>query len=89
MLVEKIGTAATLEQTAEECIELAHACLKMARIIRGENPTNASLDKVVDHINEEIADVFICIDEINPVQEEVQRWKDYKINRMRERLEGE
>lgn len=30
-IVDRIGLPATLEQTAEECAELAHACLKEAR----------------------------------------------------------
>ena len=38
-ILEHVGEAAVLEQTAEECAELAHACLKMARKLRGENPT--------------------------------------------------
>ena len=37
MLIEKIGIPAMLEQTAEECVELAHACLKLARYYRNEN----------------------------------------------------
>ena len=39
MFKEEIGTAATYEMLAEECSELAQACLKYARILRGENPT--------------------------------------------------
>lgn len=31
MMIEVIGEAATYELLAEECIELAHAVLKMAR----------------------------------------------------------
>ena len=38
-IVDRIGLPATLEQTAEECAELAHACLKEARRMQGENPT--------------------------------------------------
>lgn len=38
-IVDYIGKAALLEQTAEEASELSQACLKMARKIRGENPT--------------------------------------------------
>lgn len=30
-IVERIGKPAMLEQTAEECAELAHACLKEAQ----------------------------------------------------------
>ena len=48
-ITSEIGTPAVLEQTAEECVELAeaitsllrlaHACQKEARRLRGENPT--------------------------------------------------
>lgn len=38
-IIDEIGEAACLEQLAEEAAELAQAALKMARIIRGENPT--------------------------------------------------
>lgn len=38
-ILEMIGTAALLEQLAEESAELAQAALKMARKLRGENPT--------------------------------------------------
>lgn len=89
MLLEKIGTAAMLEMTAEECIELAHVCLKAARIIRGDNPTDDNMSLVMDHMHEEIADVQICIDELRPVHEEVEKWKERKIERMKERLSGE
>ena len=33
-IIERIGKPALLEQTAEECAELAHACLKEARRLR-------------------------------------------------------
>lgn len=46
MMIEVIGEAATYELLAEECIELAHAALKMARVKRGENPTPATEEKV-------------------------------------------
>ena len=38
-ILEMIGTAALLEQLAEESAELAQAALKTARKIRNENPT--------------------------------------------------
>ena len=38
-ILECIGPAAMLEQMAEEAAELSKACLKLARVIRGENPT--------------------------------------------------
>ena len=49
-LIEEIGTPATLDQTAEKCIELAHACLKLARYYRNEK---------VDETEEELQDKLI------------------------------
>ena len=59
-----IGDAALLDQTAEECVELAHACIKLARIIRQENPTPAAYEDVVASIEEETADVYICLEQL-------------------------
>lgn len=64
MLTEVIGRTAMLEQTAEECIELAHACLKLARHERGENKVHKSLDDMNTSLCEEMADVFICLEEL-------------------------
>ena len=61
-VVDKIGVPALLEQTAEESIELAHACLKLARKIRGENPTPKTKEELCHNLNEEIADIRLCID---------------------------
>lgn len=63
-IVEKIGVPALLEQTAEECCELAQACLKMARKLRDENPTPKSIEDIRDNLVEEAVDVTICLDEI-------------------------
>lgn len=58
---EHIGVEALLEQTAEECTEMAHACLKMARKLRDENPTPVSLESCTEKLTEETADVMLCI----------------------------
>lgn len=42
-ILNKIGEPAVLEQLAEECTELAQSALKLARKIRGENPTPKAL----------------------------------------------
>lgn len=60
-ILEMIGTAALLEQLAEESAELAQAALKMARKIRNENPTPKSHTDCVVNLQEEIADVELCI----------------------------
>lgn len=62
MIEEHITNTALLEQCAEECAELAHACLKLARKIRNENPTPVSEEFARMDVAEEIADVELCID---------------------------
>ena len=64
MLHEVIGIPAMLEQTAEECIELAHACLKLARHMRGENETHKDINDIYANLSEELADVNICVNEL-------------------------
>ena len=64
MLHEIIGTPAMLEQTAEECVEMAHACLKLARYMRGENNVHKTIEEIYSNLSEEIADVSICMDEL-------------------------
>ena len=64
MLHEIIGTPAMLEQTAEECVEMAHACLKIARCMRGENKVYKTIEEMYSNLSEEIADVSICMGEL-------------------------
>lgn len=60
-IIDEIGEAACLEQLAEEAAELAQAALKMARIIRGENPTPLTKENGLKALKEEIADVRVCL----------------------------
>lgn len=60
-IINEIGLPAALEQCAEECSELAQACLKLSRKLRDENPTPKSRDEIVESLEEEIADVLNCI----------------------------
>ena len=91
MLQEVIGTPAMLEQTAEECVELAHACLKLARYLRGENKVYKTKEEIYSNLSEEIADVYICIDELLEAgiisQESIDSNIMSKLERMRKRLE--
>lgn len=90
MLIEKIGKVAMLEQTAEECTELAQACLKLARKYRGENPTPKTEKELIDNFYEECADVFICIMELfdsNVMDEDaVNDWAERKKARIKARF---
>ena len=91
MLQEVIGTPAMLEQTAEECVELAHACLKLARYLRGENKVYKTKEEIYSNLSEEIADIYICIDELLEAgvisQESIDSNIMTKLERMRKRLE--
>lgn len=94
MLIEKIGTTAMLEQTAEEAVELALACLKYARFLRGENKVYGySEEELKEKLTEEMADVNICIWELiggNAIALiNYGKVRGYKKERMRKRLAEE
>lgn len=52
--------AAMYESLAEECVELAKAALKVARVLRKENPTPATLGEAQFAVDEEFTDVISC-----------------------------
>ena len=85
-IVDKIGLAAMYEQLAEEATELAHAALKYARIIRGENPTPIPEKAAAFAVIEELSDVELVsgtmgvFADLTLMDEKRQRWC--------ERLEG-
>lgn len=58
-IVGRVPSAALFEQMAEECSELAHACLKAARALRNENPTPVGYHEALDKISEEFTDVML------------------------------
>lgn len=95
MLIEKIGKSAMLEQTAEECAELAHACLKLARYYRNENKVyGKSEEEMIKNLAEEIADVDICICEILlgfGLFKQYNNWfmkKEYRLHKRLEELDN-
>lgn len=63
-MIDLIGVPATYELLAEECCELAKEALKMARIIRGENPTPKEKEEVAKNLVEEVSDIKVCLDEL-------------------------
>ena len=64
MIIDIIGEPALLEQTAEEAIEFGHACQKLARKLRGENPTPVSIANCRVNVLNEWADVDVCVTEL-------------------------
>lgn len=89
-LCDVIGEPAMLEQTAEECTELAQACLKYARYLRGENKVHKPIHTIRANFHEELADVSICVDEMISHHfvdvEKVSACEKFKRERMRKRL---
>lgn len=85
-VIEAIGLPAVLEQCAEELAELTQAALKMARKLRGENPTPMTHAQAAEHLHEELGDVRLCLkvldvavggDNTTAVEaEKLQRWLD-------------
>lgn len=55
-----VGYAAAHEALAEECMELAHAALKIARVLRGNNPVGSSVLNHRNELEEEYTDVVSC-----------------------------
>lgn len=53
-----LSAASLYEHLSEEATELAHACLKYARALRGENPAAFDVGKVYNNIEEELSDVY-------------------------------
>lgn len=78
-IVETIGTAAVLEQLAEESAELAQAALKLARKMRGVNPTPKTEEECWEALIEEMADVQLGTGARKIIkdttQEKTQRWE--------------
>lgn len=85
-VIEAIGLPAVLEQCAEELAELTQAALKMARKLRGENPTPMTHARAAEHLHEELGDVRLCLkvldvavggDNTTAVEaEKLRRWLD-------------
>lgn len=60
-LAYNVPEPAILEQAAEECAELGQALLKLARILRNENPTPVTAETAVKNVIEELSDVALCM----------------------------
>lgn len=83
---DNVSYPARLEQLAEEASELAHAALKLSRIIRGESPTPTSQQKAYEKLEEEFSDVtlmaYLCDLEASD------SYMEYKAERFEKRIEA-
>lgn len=85
-MIDLVGEPATLEQLAEECTELGKAALKLARILRNENPTPVTREDAKANLLEEWTDVYQVASlelGLSPDYDQIDR----KSKRLRERLE--
>lgn len=64
-MIKEIGEPAMLEMLAEELVECAHEVLKLARVLRRENPTLKTEKEVRASLREEWSDVIQCSKELN------------------------
>ena len=62
--IDALDRRAKLEQFAEECGELAQACLKLIRAEGNGNPCRISKNEAMQQVIEEIADLYLAIDTI-------------------------
>lgn len=54
-----------LAQLAEENAEMAKAALKLRRVLNGRNPTPVTYPEAVEALEEEVADVMLCLLTLN------------------------
>ena len=62
--IDMLDRRAKLEQVAEECGELAQACLKLIRAEGNGNPCRISKDEAMQQVIEEIADLCLAATEV-------------------------
>ena len=91
LVKEKCSPDYLLRQVAEECAELAQACLKLIRSRNGETPVR--LEVATGKYLEELADVLtmteLAFEDLDQMQRnEVGEITHFKVKRMRERLEN-
>ena len=89
-ILKYLGEDEILAQMAEEAAELAKACLKLRRVIMGNNPTPVTEEEAKEAMTEEWADLLLCKEMLNeahqPNLEKVREWMNYKANRWALRL---
>ena len=82
---KKWGPEAQLDMIVEECAELIKAVTKYKRADK------ATLDKAIENLVDELADVEIMIEQtkhLYQISQVVKARKHFKINRLKNRLKG-
>ena len=85
---EHLSCADQIAQLAEEATELAHAALKLERVVRGTNPTPVTQIEAMVKLCEETADVLNALEVLNiwPGTESINGIRAEKMERWVQRL---
>lgn len=86
-VASQVSCAALFEQLAEESAELAQAALKMARVVRGENPTPVTKYDAMAGILEELSDVALVCEALDLKVDRQGRAMEKKLQRWVKRLQ--
>lgn len=83
--IKKWGVTAQLDMVIEECSGLIKAIQKFKRVKEKDDE-----DLAIQNIQEEVADVEIMIDQMRVMfsDKDIDAHKAFKINRLKERLDG-
>ena len=80
--IKKYGVESQCDMCIEEMSELTKELLKLRR-----ESTQAGFQKRRENIKEEIADVQIMLDQMRIIFGDTSEQEEFKVNRLRERLE--
>lgn len=85
---DNVSCADQIGQLAEEAVELAHAALKLERVVRGTNPTPVTQIEATVKLCEEVADVLNALEvlKIWPGTESINGIREEKLDRWVERI---
>nr|DAF68165.1 MAG TPA: triphosphate pyrophosphohydrolase [Caudoviricetes sp.] len=84
-----VGGVAVYEALAEECMELAHAALKIARVLRGDNPIGETITNYRNVLEEEYTDVVSCAIALGLKPDaDISVWKWERHKKRLEEMEG-
>lgn len=64
-IIEHVSEHRLYEQLAEECCELAQAALKMSRYLQKEDSVDMNKKEIHSKLDEEMTDVFVCLDTLH------------------------
>ena len=86
MKITDLDPEIRLNQFAEECIEAAHAALKLSRVFSRSTPVPE--EEAMKHLIEEIADVSVCMTALSDIapQKDVCEVITQKSDRWEERI---